>query len=377
MNIKTRKDILKDVKRVVIKIGSKVLTTKDGLDEGVFLKLARDVSHLIDNGYEVIIVSSGAIAVGMKKLGLANKPVAIPEKQATAAIGQPALMQYYEKAFNRFHKRTAQILLTHADLCNRTRFLNAKNTVFTLLDHKVIPVINENDTVSVEEIKLGDNDNLSAMVTTLAEADLLILLTDIDGFYSCDPAKLPKDAKPVSIVKNIDSKVESCALDTMSVEGTGGMITKIQAAKKTAHHGAATIVANGKKANALRDIFNGLDVGTVFMRKKDRIKGRKHWIAYTLKPQGKLTVDDGGVKAIVEKKKSLLPSGIMDISGKFTAGSSVSLVTKKGSEFARGLANYNSEELELIKGLNTKKITKVLGYKYYDEVIHRDDLIVW
>ena len=154
------------------------------------------------------------------------------------------------------------------------------------------------------------------------------------------------------------------------------MITKLQAAKKTAHHGAATIVANGKKSNTLTDIFNGLDVGTVFMRKKDRIKGRKHWIAYTLKPQGKLTVDDGGVKAIVEKKKSLLPSGITDISGKFTAGSSVSLVTKKGSEFARGLANYNSEELELIKGLNTKKITKMLGYKYYDEVIHRDDLIV-
>jgi glutamate 5-kinase len=376
MTLATRKQILKDVRRVVIKIGSKVLTTKDGLDEGVFLKLARDMSYLVDKGCEVIIVSSGAIAVGMKKLSLTNKPVAIPEKQATAAIGQPALMQYYEKAFNRFNKRVAQILLTHVDLSNRTRFLNAKNTIFTLLDHKVIPVINENDTVSVDEIKLGDNDNLSAMVTTLSEADLLILLTDIDGFYSCDPRKLPKDAKPVSIVKNIDSEVESCALDTASVEGTGGMITKLQAAKKTAHHGAATIVANGKRPHVLKEIFDGVDVGTVFLQKKDKIKGRKHWIAYTLKPHGKLTIDEGGVKAIVEKKKSLLPSGITGVSGKFTAGCSVSLVTQKGSEFARGLANYNSDEINLIKGLNTKKITKVLGYKYYDEVIHRDDLTV-
>jgi glutamate 5-kinase len=376
MNLSARKEILNGIRRVVIKIGSTVLTTKAGLDEESFLRLARDISHLIKRGYEVIIVSSGAIAVGMKKLGLKNKPVAIPEKQATAAIGQPALMQYYEKSFSRFKNRVAQILLTRADLANRTRFLNAKNTIFTLLRHKVVPIINENDTVFVEEIKLGDNDNLSAMVTTLAEADLLILLTDIDGFYRCNPKDMPADSKPISIVKKIDSDVEKCALDTSSTEGTGGMITKIQAAKKTAHHGAATIIANGKAPNVLRDIFDGADIGTVFMRMKDRIKGRKHWIAYTLKPHGRLTIDDGGVRAIVEKKKSLLPSGVLNVSGKFAAGSSVSLVTQSDDEFARGLANYNSDELELIKGLNTKDITKVLGYKYFDEVIHRDDLIV-
>jgi glutamate 5-kinase len=376
MNVRSRKDILKNVRRVVIKIGSKVLTTGEGLDERVFLMLAREVSALIKRGYEVVIVSSGSIAVGMKVLGLVRKPVSIPEKQATAAIGQPALMHYYEKAFGRFDNRVAQMLLTRADLANRTRFLNAKNTVFTLLKHKVIPIINENDTVFVEEIKLGDNDNLSAMVTTLSEADLLILLTDIDGFYSCNPKNLEEGEKPMSVVERIDSEVESCALDTSSVEGTGGMITKLQAAKKTGHHGAATIIANGKKPNTLTDIFDCKDIGTLFFPKKDRIKGRKHWIAYTLKPHGELTIDDGGVKAIVEKKKSLLPSGVSGIVGKFTAGSSVSLITQTGHEFARGLVNYNSEELNMIKGLNTKDITKALGYKYFDEVIHRDDLAV-
>ena len=372
----TRKKVLKDVRRVVIKVGSKVLTNSDGLDEGTFLRLAREVSHLIDNGYEVILVSSGSVAAGMKKLGLNRKPASIPEKQAIAAIGQPALMHFYEKSFSRFGNKVAQILLTRADLANRTRFLNAKNTVFTLLKHNVVPIINENDTVFVEEIKLGDNDNLSSMVTTLAEADLLILLTDIDGFYPCDPADLPPDSKPMSVVKKINHEIESCASDSCSLEGTGGMITKLQAAKKTGHHGAATIIANGKTTNILKDIFAGEDVGTLFMQKKDKIKGRKHWIAYTLKPQGQLTIDDGGVKAIVKMKKSLLPAGILGASGKFSAGSSVSLVSKKGEEFARGLVNYNSEELEQIKGLNTREITKALGYKYFDEVIHRDDLIV-
>ncbi len=377
MNTITRKEILKNVRRVVIKIGSKVLTTvEDGIDDRAFLLLARDISGLIDKGCETVIVSSGAIAAGMKKLGLVRKPVAIPEKQATAAIGQTALMNYYERAFSRFGKKTAQILLTHIDLSNRTRFLNAKNTIFTLLKHGVIPIINENDTVSVEEIKLGDNDNLSAMVTTLAEADLLILLTDIDGFYSCDPRSAGAEAKPISVVRNINSEIESCAFDTKSVEGTGGMITKLQAAKKTAHRGAATIIANGKVPNILRDIFDGKDTGTVFLQKKNKIKGRKHWIAYTLKPHGSLTIDDGGVKALVQRKKSLLPSGVTAISGKFSAGSSVSLVTLKGREFARGLVNYNTAELLKIKGISSKDIDKELGYKYYDEVIHRDDLVI-
>ncbi len=376
MNLKKRKDVLKDVRRIVIKIGSKVLTDKDGLDEHVFLRLAREINLLLERGYEVIIVSSGAVAAGMKKLGMAQKPIAIPEKQATAAIGQPALMHYYEKAFNRFGARVAQILLTHADLSNRVRFLNAKNTIFTLLKHNVIPIINENDTVSVEEIKLGDNDNLSSMVTMLAEADLLILLTDIEGFYSCNPKDLPSGALPLSVVKSIDREVESCAFDTDSAEGTGGMITKLQAAKKTAHHGAATIIANGKRQHILRDIFDGKDVGTLFLQKKDRIKGRKHWIAYTLKPKGTLIIDSGGVKALVERKKSLLPSGILNVTGNFNAGSSVSLITEAGEEFARGLVNYNSGELDSIKGLKTQNITDVLGYKYFDEVIHRDDLIV-
>lgn len=371
-----RKSALKDVRRVIIKIGSKVLTTASGLDESVFLRLAGEVSRLIDRGYEVIIVSSGSIAAGMKVLGMKRKPVSIPEKQATAAIGQPALMHLYEKSFSRFGNRVAQILLTRADLANRTRFLNAKNTIFTLLKHSAVPIINENDTVFVEEIKCGDNDNLSSMVATLAEADLLILLTDIDGFYTCDPKEMPEDSTPLSVVKSIDHEIESCAFGSSSVEGTGGMITKLQAAKKTAHHGTATIIANGRTPNILNDIFDGKDVGTLFMPKKDRITGRKHWIAYTLKPQGKLTIDDGGVTAIVKKKKSLLPSGISQIEGKFSAGSSVSLIDTKGAEFARGLVNYNSEELMQIKGLNTRDITKVLGYKYYDEVIHRDDLTV-
>ncbi|MFC1854989.1 glutamate 5-kinase [Thermodesulfobacteriota bacterium] len=376
MNVITRKNILKDVRRVVIKIGSKILTTTDGLDESAFLRIAREISLLIDRGYEVVIVSSGAIAAGMKKLSLKKKPVTIPDKQAMAAIGQPTLMEYYEKSFSRFGHKIAQILLTRADLANRSRFVNAKNTVFTLLKHKVIPIINENDTVYVEELKLGDNDNLSSMVTTLSEADLLILLTDINGFYKCDPRELPESCAPISIVTKVDSEIESLALDTASVEGTGGMITKLQAVKKTAHHGAATIIANGNKDNILRDIFDGEDVGTLFLQSTNRLKGRKHWIAYTLKPQGSIMIDDGGVQAIADANKSLLPSGIKSVEGKFTAGSSVSLVNLSGEEFARGLVNYNSDELQQIMGLKTKDITKTLGYKYFDEVIHRDDLIV-
>lgn len=376
-NSTERQDILKRVRRVVIKIGSKILTSlEDGLDEEAFLRLAREISQIVDSGYEVIIVTSGAIAAGMKKLGLKSKPKAIPEKQATAAIGQTALMHFYEQAFGRFDKITAQILLTHGDLASRTRFLNAKNTIFTLLERHVIPIINENDTVSVEEIKLGDNDNLSSMVTALAEADLLILLTDIEGFYSCNPKSLPADAKPISIVFNIDGNVESCAYDTSSVEGTGGMITKLQAAKRAGLNGSATIIANGKKVGILREVLDGNDVGTLFLPKKDRVKSRKHWIAYTLRQQGTLTIDDGGVKALIEKKKSLLPSGIIALTGKFSAGSSISLLNQKGEEFARGLVNYNSDEIQKIKGLKTTQINEILGYKYFDEVINRDDLIV-
>lgn len=371
-----RKSIISAVKRVIIKIGSSVLTDKKGnLSESMFDDLAEEISGIKARGIEVVIVSSGAIASGMKKLNLSVKPSEISMKQAIAACGQSALIRNYERAFSSFGLIVAQILLTHDGLADRKRFLNARKTLTTLLDMGIIPVVNENDTVAVEEIMLGDNDNLAALVTSLVEADLLVLLTDIEGLYNKDPRK-NDDAELISLIESIGEEIESVAGDTLGRTTTGGMITKIQAARTAAAFGVPTIIANGKSGSALADVFDGKDVGTIFLPAKKILTGRKHWIAFTLKSAGELILDGGAVKAITAQGKSLLPSGIKDVRGKFGVGDSVTCVDESGVPVARGLTSYGSDEIRRIMGLSTKDVEKTLGYKFTDEVIHRDDLAV-
>src|SRR3989337_3425777 len=368
-----RKEIIKKTRRIVIKIGSAVLAEEghDGVDESIFSRLAKDVLSIKDKR-EIVVVSSGAIAIGMKRLGLKEKVKSIPEKQAVAAIGQGSLMAIYEKVFSPVKIRVAQVLLTHDDLSDRHRFLNAKNTLQTLLEYNAIPIINENDTVAVDEIKFGDNDNLSALVTNLVEADLLVILTDIDGLYDIDPKK-DKKAKLISTVENADSLATE--LGGVGAFGTGGMASKVEAAKKTAHFGIPTIVANGRNPGTLISIFNSRECGTLFLPMEDRLTSKKHWIAFSARPTGRIFVDDGAKEAILKKGKSLLPSGITRVDGTFESGEVIHCVDQSGREFARGVVNYSSAEGEKIKGGKTTDIEKVLSYKNYDEVIHMDNLV--
>lgn len=371
-----RKEIIDKTRRVIIKIGSSVLTLpKNGIDLDVFIRLTSEISALKKAGYEIIIVSSGAIAFGMDKLELSERPKSIPQKQAAAAVGQTSLMWNYEKFFGKHQEKVAQVLLTHDDLSNRRRYLNARNTLYTLIDLGILPIINENDSVVVEEIKFGDNDNLAALVTSLVEADLLLILTDIDGLYDRDP-KEKKEAKLIPLVKRIDSEVEKIGCGTKSNTSVGGMSTKIQAAKKAAIFGIPTIIANGKINKVINQIFQGKQIGTLFLPQKSKLTSRKNWIAYTLRTKGTIVVDEGARRALVSQGKSLLPSGVLRSEGRFNIGDPVSCVDIKGVEFARGLVNYNYLEIEQIKGLRTNQIEAKLGYKYYDEIIHRDDLVV-
>lgn len=371
-----RKEILSRVKRVVVKVGSSVLTAGgDDLKDEVFKDLARSISILKEEGYEVVIVSSGAIAAGRKNLSCFVKPVSIPQKQASAAIGQARLMWNYEGCFNKYRQITAQVLLTQDDLSNRQKFLNARNTLFTLLRCGIIPIINENDSVVVDEIKFGDNDILSALVTNLVDADLLLILTDRDGLFEKDPDRY-KNAALIRLVEKINSEIEGLAKGSTGRLGTGGMLSKVNAAKKTSIFGIPTIIVNGRVKGIMTKVFKGDDVGTLFLPKKSKLSSRKHWIAFNLKPKGVLTVDDGAKRAIVERGKSLLFSGLVEAKGKFDFGDPVKCVDIEGFEFARGLVNYKTEDVMKLKGVNSRDIEKILGYKHYDEIIHRDDLVL-
>lgn len=376
MKNRNRKALISQAKRVVIKIGSSVLTNEYGeISEGVFDEIAREVSNVKSRGIEPIVVSSGAIAAGMKKLRLREKPRDILMKQAVAACGQSTLMWYYEKAFSAFGEKVAQILLTHDALSIRKRFLNARKTLFTLLEIGVIPIVNENDTVAVEEIVFGDNDKLAALVTNLVEADLLVLLTDIDGLYNKNP-RSHADAELISVIYEIDKRIEEIAGETLGKTTTGGMKTKIEASKTAAAFGIPTIIANGKRPNTLSEIFSGKENGTLLLPAKGKLKSRKHWIAFTLKSSGEIVIDDGAKRAIASLGKSLLPSGIKKVLGDFEIGELVRCVDERGIEVARGLASYSSDEIRKIAGAKTSDIEKILGYKYSDEVIHRNDLVV-
>lgn len=369
-----RKKILKKAKRVVVKVGSAVVASEQAPD--IFKRLASDIRNLREAGKDVAIVSSGAIALGVRKLALSERPSSIPERQAVAAVGQGSLMSRYDAAFAKQGERVAQVLLTHDDLGSRKRFLNARNTLSTLLNFGIVPVINENDTVAVEEIKFGDNDELSALATNLIEADLLVILSDIDGLYDRDP-KAHKDARIIPVVEDIDELQVDAMAGAANRFGTGGIRSKCEAARKAAHFGASTIIANGNTKEILtRLILGGEPLGTLFLPKEDRLTSKKHWIAFSTRPSGRVLVDAGAKQALIEKGRSLLASGIKEVDGTFEAGEVIHCMGLDGMEFARGVTNYSSSELLRIKGLKTKEIEASLGYKVYDEVIHRDNLVV-
>ena len=377
-NISTdRKNLFSKVKRVVIKVGSAVLTgAGEGLDQKRIEQLAGEISAIMDQGREVILVSSGAIAAGLAKLGLEKtRGMPLPLKQAAAAVGQSGLMWMYEKTFGAHGRKVAQILLTREDLSNRVRFLNARNTLQTLLEYGVVPVINENDTVAVDEIKFGDNDNLSGMVVHLADADLLVILSDIDGLYTSDP-RINSSALLIPLVEKITAELERGAGDAQTTVGTGGMRSKIMTAKRVGAYGVHMVIVNGRKQGSLQSLFEGKDTGTLFLPKAERNRSRQHWIAYTACSAGGVVVDDGGREALVNKGKSLLPGGVVRVEGTFRAGDCVNCSDNRGNVFARGLTKYSSIDLEQIKGLKTSQIASVLGHKDYDEVIHRDDLVI-
>ncbi len=374
--IQLQQQILTKTKRLVVKVGSAVMTAAEGLNVAFIDEFADSLAALLAQGREVVIVSSGAIAAGFKKIGLPAKPTAIPQKQAVAAIGQSTLMQHYEQAFARHGLKVAQILLTRNDLANRRRYLNARNTLFTLLSWKVIPVINENDTVVVEEIQFGDNDNLSALISSVVQADLLIILTDIDGLYDKDP-RHHQDACRLALVEKIDARLERAASRQPGVIGAGGMYSKIQAAKKAGSVGIPTIIASGLKPQIISQLFAGEPAGTLFLPQTTKLRSRQYWLAYTTTPAGDIVVDDGARQVLRYQGKSLLPAGVVAVQGRFSAGAPVRLLDTRGEVIGIGLSNYSANDLSCIKGLKTCDIQQSLGYKGYDEVVHRDNMVIF
>jgi len=368
-------DRLNHAKRVVVKVGSNVLTADSDLNLEAIESISRQVCTLIDRGLEVLLVSSGAMAAGLRRLRLRRRPDEIPKRQAIAAVGQSGLMNAYEKAFGRSSKRVAQILLTSDDLTNRKRYLNARNTLCTLLAWKVVPIINENDTIMVEEIKLGDNDNLAAMIALLMDAHFLINLTDIDGLYTRDPRTQP-DARLIPSVSTFKREIERYASDIPGALGRGGMLSKIKAAKKVNAAGIPMIIAKGDKPDILLKLFAGEHHGTYFIPKAARMASRKSWIAYTLTPKGSVVLDAGAVRAVLQGGKSLLPSGVIDVVGEFGIGAPVAFTDQSGETLGMGLVNYSAADIRAIMGLKSGQIETRLGAKPYDEIIHRDNLVI-
>ena len=368
-----RKELASRSKRIVIKLGTRILTGSDNLLEKPQIKqLVLQVCELVKRKIEVVLVSSGAVGAGMGVLQMKSRPGLLPKLQATAAIGQSQLMKVYDSFFRLKEIISAQILLTAEDLNNRARYLNVRNTLSTLLRYRVIPIINENDSVSVDEIKFGDNDTLASLVTTLIDADLLIILSDINGLY------VDRDTpnKIVSMVESIGPRIEKLAMGSAPALGVGGMKTKLQAAKTVTTSGIPMIIANGRSRDVLLRIFNGDRIGTLFLAVKDKMVARKRWIAYSAISKGEIKVDNGAREALVQRGKSLLASGIVEVKGNFKTGDIVKILNEQGREFARGVVNYSREELSKIKGLKTSQIESRLGYKFYDEAVHRDNLVI-
>jgi glutamate 5-kinase len=375
MSVIDRKERFTDVRRLVVKVGTRVLSSENHLPDVRWIEtLAGQIAQLRCRGIEVAVVSSGAIGAGMGQLSMPRRPRSIPQLQAAAAVGQNQLIHSYQVAFGRHNLTIAQILLTADDLKNRQRYLNVRNTLLTLWSYGVIPVLNENDSVATDEITVGDNDNLSAQVANLIDAELLIILSDTDGFFSTDPRKAPQ-ARLISTITEITPELEKLAGQTATEVATGGMRTKLEAAKILIASGQMMLIANGRK-HSLVSILNGKEVGTLFLPQAERMASRKRWIAFSHPPKGVLVIDDGAVQAIAEKGKSLLPSGVIRLKGEFENGEVVNIQNLKGQEIARGLVNYCDRELKKILGKKSSEIEKILGYCYYEEVVHRDNLVV-
>lgn len=365
-----RSELAKKVKRIVVKVGSSSITDNDKICTEKIFKFASEISSLKKTGYDVILVTSGAISSGAGHLNIKREKLTIPEKQALAAVGQTLLMNEYRECFAELGYSVGQVLLTEDDMRHRRRFLNARNAMNALLAMDVIPVINENDTVVVSEIKFGDNDTLSAHVLNLIEGDLLILLSDIDGFYND-----LKDAEPVYEIYKITEDIKARSGGTGSSHGTGGMITKINAAEMIMKLGGKMIIADGSKPDILAKIMNGERVGTLFIGENIKVPGRKKWISMR-RPKGSVVIDDGAVKALTSGKKSLLASGILDVNGRFDMGDIIEIIDTSSVGIAKGIVNYKSEELLIIKGRKTKEIKDILGSEFYDEVINRNDMVI-
>ena len=370
------KTALTNCRRIVVKVGSSLVTNQGaGLDLNALGNWARQIATLSARGYEVVLVSSGAIAEGMQRLNWRTRPVALHELQAAAAVGQMGLVQAYESCFRKHDLHAAQVLLTHADLADRERYLNARATLTTLLHLRVIPIINENDTVVTDEIKFGDNDTLGALVTNLIDADALVILTDQSGLYTGDPRKDP-NATLVSTATAGDAELEKMAGGAGSSIGRGGMITKILAAKRAARSGAHTAIASGHEPDVLLRLFEGIAIGTLLTAPALSLASRKQWLAGHLQVAGSLVLDEGAIRAIGSEGKSLLPIGVKHVSGEFRRGSVVACVSEQGLDIARGLVNYNSDEASRIAGHASRDIDALLGYGGDSEIIHRDNLVL-
>ncbi len=370
----------KGVKRVVVKVGSNVLTEPGGLNLRAIRAISRQICNLIDRGVEAVLVSSGAMASGLKKIGLERRPDDIAQRQAISAVGQAGLIMEYENAFERYGNKVAQILMTGEDLNNRVRYLNARNTIYTLLGWRVVPIINENDTISVEEINLGDNDNLAAMIALMVNADILISLTDINGLYDKDPRTNP-DALLIAHIEAITPQVEEQASGIPGPLGRGGMQSKIKAAHKVTAAGIPMIIANGSQPDILTTLFDGQPQGTFFQAKARKLASRKCWIGYSTRPEGVIRIDAGAARALTDNGKSLLPSGITAVQGDFGVGAPVEIKPAKTTPDSEtvvgsGLVNYSASDIRQIMGLKSSQIKAQLGYKPYDYVIHRDNLVI-
>lgn len=363
------------VKTIVVKLGTSVLTSgTNKLDRSRIVELVRQCHQLIQLGHKVVVVSSGAIAAGRECLNYPELPKTVASKQLLASVGQGRLIQIWEQLFSIYNIHIGQMLLTRADMEDRERFLNARDVLKALLEQNIVPVINENDAVATAEIKVGDNDNLSALAAILAEADKLILLTDIEGLYSADPRNNP-DAKLIAEVENINTSLKAIAGDSVSGLGTGGMATKVQAAEIAGKAGIEVVIAAGNRSNVLLDIANNVSVGTRFIPNKSPLEHRKYWI-FGAPPAGSIQLDDGAVNAILNDGRSILPKGIIGVKHDFSRGEVIDICTKEGTSIARGVSRYNSDALRQIAGHHSQEISELIGYEYGAVAVHRDDMII-
>lgn len=370
-----RLELVRRARTIVVKVGTNVLSTDDDrLDSDRIASLAEQIRRIVESGRKVVLVSSGAIGAGMGLLGLRERPKDLSHLQAAAATGQAHLIHLYDKHLRPHGFHAAQLLLTANDFKSRSRYLNVRNTLLTLAEFPTVPIVNENDTVSTEEIKLGDNDRLAAMVANLIRADLLIVLSVVDGLLTGDPTH--PDSRRIPLVERFDEELMNLVGASKSSRGTGGMRTKLEAVQTATAVGTNVMIANGKRPQVLDELLAGEDIGTLFLAEQEAVPAWKRWIGYTLPPKGKLVLDDGARRAVEQQGKSLLAIGVRTVEGEFDKGEVVSLVDLRGEEFARGLTNYDARTAGLVAGKRTEEIEALLGAVPYDEVIHRDNLVV-